>query len=216
MQLGQQLLRLARQVDALEGRFASAMGHRPPGAREAAADAEERLAALEKGLSASSAGAACGSYRRRRRLLSCGRHWWLAKQLDVVTRAVVLWRTARSTWCHAAWLCCSARRCWYGCIAMHDFWQSLTPRTCRAAALPRRIAAVAERAQARLDGSQNHHDGNGSGEAAALDEASLRSLLSLLKQQQSSLAALEVGVSACDAIHGTKVWVVARHCDATQ
>ena len=53
---------------------------------------------------------------------------------------------------------------------------------------------MAERAQARLDGSQNGRDRNGNGEAAALDEASLRSLLSLLKQQQSSLTALEVGI----------------------
>jgi hypothetical protein len=57
VQLGQQLLRVARQVDALEGRFASAMGHRPPGAREATAEAEDRLTSLEKGLSTSSAGA---------------------------------------------------------------------------------------------------------------------------------------------------------------
>jgi hypothetical protein len=57
------------------------------------------------------------------------------------------------------------------------------------------VAALAERAQARLDSSQKGRDGDGSGEAAALDEASLRSLLSLLKQQQSSLAALEVRMS---------------------
>jgi hypothetical protein len=54
---------------------------------------------------------------------------------------------------------------------------------------------LADRAHARLDGCQKGRDGDGNGEAAALDEASLRSLLALLKQQQTSLAALEVGSS---------------------
>jgi hypothetical protein len=88
---------------------------------------------------------------------------------------------------------------------------------CHAAALPRRIAAVAERAQARLDGSQGNRDGNGNGEAAALDEASLRSLLSLLKQQQSSLTALEVGIQQqLDATGGTKGWVMVWHHGAAK
>lgn len=56
-QLGQQLLRLARQVDALEGRFAAAMGHRPPAAAAAARDVTERLTMLEKALHPTSAGA---------------------------------------------------------------------------------------------------------------------------------------------------------------
>ena len=56
-QLGQQLLRLARQVDALEGRFAAAMGHRPPAAAAAARDVTERLTVLEKALHPTSAGA---------------------------------------------------------------------------------------------------------------------------------------------------------------
>lgn len=59
-----------------------------------------------------------------------------------------------------------------------------------AAGLPRRIATLGERAQARLEGSQQGSENSGEGES--LDEASLKRLLSLLKQQQASLAALEV------------------------
>ncbi len=59
-----------------------------------------------------------------------------------------------------------------------------------AAGLPRRIATLGERAQARLEGSQQRSENGGEGES--LDEASLKRLLSLLKQQQASLAALEV------------------------
>lgn len=73
----------------------------------------------------------------------------------------------------------------------------------RTAGLPRRVAALAERAQERLDGGQNGSE-NGDGEATALDEASLRSLLSLLKQQQTSLGALEVRwrhIKKCSGLH---------------
>ena len=88
-QLGQQLLRLARQVDALEGRFASAMGHRPPGAREATAEAEERLAALEKGLSTSSAGAASAGNRHFWHPLICWHHWCFLERWPVVGTSAV-------------------------------------------------------------------------------------------------------------------------------
>lgn len=60
-----------------------------------------------------------------------------------------------------------------------------------AAGLPRRIAALGDKAQARLEGGQQGAE-HGKGDAASLDEASLKRLLSLLKQQQTSLAALEV------------------------
>lgn len=114
-QLGQQLLRVSRHIDALEGRFAAAMGHRPPAARSNAADIGKRLTNLEKALHPSAA-----------------------------------------------------------------------------AGLPRRIEKAAVATEDQLDrvASGRAQDDDGGG-ATEIDPKSLQQLLSLLKQQQKSLSALE-------------------------
>ena len=55
VELGQMLLRAMRQIDALEGRLAGAMGFRSAAAAEITAQLQQRLAALETELSQSSA-----------------------------------------------------------------------------------------------------------------------------------------------------------------
>lgn len=51
------LLRAMRQIDALEGRLAAAMGFRSPQAKEVMAQLQQRLTALETELTPSSASA---------------------------------------------------------------------------------------------------------------------------------------------------------------
>ena len=55
VELGQMLLRAMRQIDALEGRLAAAMGFRSAAAADVTAQLQQRLAALETELSPSSA-----------------------------------------------------------------------------------------------------------------------------------------------------------------
>jgi nuclear pore complex protein Nup54 len=55
VELGQLFLRVIRHVDALEGRFASAMGYSGGSGGTAVAQIEQRLTSLEAELSTSSA-----------------------------------------------------------------------------------------------------------------------------------------------------------------
>ena len=55
VELGQLFLRVMRHIDALEGRFAGAMGFSSAAGAEAMAQIEQRMASLEAELSTSSA-----------------------------------------------------------------------------------------------------------------------------------------------------------------
>lgn len=170
-------------MDALEGRFAAAMGHCPPTSAAAARDVSERLSALEKALHPTSTGAPLG--------LACRRNWCCVCSDLSFIHTVISQSNAE-------------RGCEDGLAAVHVtsyvYHQSaqlarhqmdLASGLVAAAGLPRRVARLGARAEERLEAAEEARADDDS-QPNDLDDKSLRQLLSLLKQQQASLSALEV------------------------